>query len=48
MTVEDIFFFTLLKVRENEFPKRVPRDFGLLIYDDVISDDEFVLLYNEI
>ena len=47
MTVED-FFFTLLKVRENEFPKKDPRDFGLLLYDGVISDEEFVLLCNEI
>ena len=50
------FFLTLLqlKVRENEFPERAPRDFGLLIYiyiyiyDGFISDEEFVLLYNEI
>ena len=41
-------FFTLLKVRENEFPKKDPRDFGLLLYDGVISDEEFVLLCNEI
>jgi len=37
-----------LKVQENEFPERGPRDFGLLLYDGVISDEEFVLLYNEI
>ena len=45
-----LFFLTLLqlKVRENEFPERDPRDFGLLLYDGVISDEEFVLLYNEI
>ena len=47
MTVKD-FFLTLSKVRENEFPERDPRDFGLLLYDGVISDEEFVLLYNEI
>ena len=41
-------FFDLLKVRENEFLDRNPRDFGLLLYDGVISDEEFVLLYNEI
>ena len=41
-------FLTLLKVRENEFPERDPRDFGLLLYDGVISDEEFVRLYNEI
>ena len=46
VTVEDVFF-SLLKVRENEFPERDPRDFGLLLYDGVISDEEFVLLYNE-
>ena len=46
VTVEDVFS-TLLKVRENEFPERDPRDFGLLLYDGVISDEEFVLLYNE-
>ena len=46
MTVEDVFF-DLLKVRENEFLDRNPRDFGLLLYDGVISDEEFVLLYNE-
>ena len=47
MTVEDVFS-TLLTVRENEFPERDPRDFGLLLHDSVISDDEFVLLYDEI
>ena len=47
MTVEDVFP-TLLKVRENELPERDARDFGLLLYDGVISDEEFVLLYNEI
>ena len=41
-------FLTLLKVRENGFPERDLRDFGLLLYDGVISDKEFVLLYNEI
>ena len=46
VSVEDVFS-TLLKVRENEFPERDPRDFGLLLYDGVISDEEFVLLYNE-
>ena len=25
-----------------------PRDFGLLLHDSVISDEEFVLLYDEI
>ena len=39
---------TLWKVQENEFPERDSRDFGLLLYDGVISDEEFVLLYNEI
>ena len=47
MAVEDVLL-ALLKVRENEFPERDPRDFGLLLYDGVISDEEFVLLYNEI
>ena len=41
-------FLTLLKVQENEFPERDPRNFGLLLYDGFISDEEFVLLYNEI
>ena len=41
-------FLTQLKVRENEFPERDPRDFGLLLYGGVISDEEFFLLYNEI
>ena len=41
-------FLTLLKVRENEFPERDPRNFGLLLYDSVISDEEFVLLHIEI
>ena len=47
MTVEDVFP-TLLKVLENEFPERDTRDFGVPLYDGVISDEEFVLLYNEI
>ena len=47
VTVEDVFP-TLLKVLENEFPERDTRDFGLPLYDGVISDEEFVLLYNEI
>ena len=46
VTVEDVFP-TLLKVLENELPERDARDFGLLLYDGVISDEEFVLLYNE-
>ena len=41
-------FLTLLKVRQNESPARDPRDFGLLLYDGVVSDEESVLLYNEI
>ena len=47
VTVEDVVL-TLLKVRQNESPATDPRDFGLLLYDGVISDEEFVLLYNEI
>ena len=47
MTVEDVFF-NFRKVRENEFPERDLSDFGLLLYVGVISDEEFVLLYNEI
>ena len=41
-------FFNFRKVRENEFPERDPSDFGLLLYDGVMSDEEFVLSYNEI
>ena len=40
-------FSNFRKVRENEFLED-PSDFGLLLYDGVISDEEFVLLYNEI
>ena len=40
--------FNFRKVRENDFPERDPSDFGLLLYDGVISDEDFVLLYNEI
>ena len=47
MTVEDVFF-NFRKVRENEFSERDPSDIGLLLYDGVIADDEFVFLYNEI
>ena len=40
-----MLFLTLsqLKVRENEFPERDPRDFGILLYDGVISNEELVL-----
>ena len=31
-----------------ESPATDPRDFGLLLYDGVISDEERVLLFNEI
>ena len=41
-------FLNFRKVRENEFPERDPSDFGLLLYDGVMSDEEFVLSYNEI
>ena len=46
MTVEDVFF-NFRKVRENEFSERDPSD-GLLLYDGVMADEEFVFLYNEI
>ena len=41
-------FFNFRKVRENEFSERDPSDIGLLLYDGVIADEEFVFLYNEI
>ena len=41
-------FFNFRGVRENEFPERDPSDFGLLSYDGVISDEEYVLLHSEI
>ena len=40
-------FFNFRKVRENEFSERDPSD-GLLLYDGVMADEEFVFLYNEI
>ena len=43
VTVEDVFLSLL-----NEFLERDPWDFGLLLYDGVISDEEFLLLYIEI
>ena len=43
VTVEDVFLSLL-----NEFLERDPWDFGLLLYDGVISDVEFLLLYIEI
>ena len=41
-------FFNFPKVRENEFSERDPSDIGLLLYDGVIADEDFVFLYNEI
>ena len=43
VTVEDVFLSLL-----NEFLERDPWDFGLFLYDGVISDEEFLLLYIEI
>ena len=43
VTVEDVFLSLL-----NEFLERDPWDFGLLLYDGVISDEKFLLLYIEI
>ena len=43
VTVEDVFLSLL-----NEFLERDPWDFGLRLYDGVISDEEFLLLYIEI
>ena len=46
VTVEDVFLTFGRFERMSSL--KDPSDFGLLLYDGVISDEEFVLLYNEI
>ena len=46
VTVEDVFLTFGRFERMSSL--KDPSDFGLLLHDGVISDEEFVLLYNEI